>query len=348
VRRPVPTAVAGVALAGVLAACGGGSGSGSGSTATSSPKHVKVGLVYDVGGVGDHGLDDGAHAGLAKAAAKLHVTAEELEPDPSGRDRADLLRSLAEDGTGLVIAVGTGYASAVEEVARQHLSTTFAVIGDATITGPNVVSVEFADEQGAYLVGAAGAATSTAHHLGFLAASTDRWALAAQAGFRAGAQRVLDAIRVDVSTLPANAAPGGAPDPEAAKAAALALFNGGADVVFAAPGSLTVAVETAAMQHGGGVHVIGYGADAWAVATDPAMRAVVLTSMLQQSDIAVYDLISDYVGSALRPGTRHYGVSDHGVGYSTSGGLLNPDVQRQLEDLVHQIDQQMIQVPTVP
>jgi basic membrane protein A len=338
--RPARVALVLLVLLGLVAAACGGDDSGS---ADRRDQPFRIGVLY--GGSGDPGADDGVRAGLALAKDQHHLDVEELEPDPSGADREVLLGSLAEDGVDLVLAVGPGTAAAVTAAAKTHPDQRFVVLGGVA-SGDNVTSLVFSDEQAAYLAGAAATMSSGSHHLGFLAGSDDDRAKRLEAGFRAGARKVVDASRVDVAHVPAPAGDAGGFDAAAAQAAAKGLFDGGADVVLAMPEAAGPAVLAAALEHGGGVKAVRVG-EKDAAASQPQAAGVLLTSVLVHPDAAVQEIVTALVQGALGSGTRTYGVADGGVGLDPSP-LITPTIQAKLDELTKQITDGQVQVPLTP
>src|SRR5688500_5807728 len=77
----------------------------SGGKAGLAGSALKVGLVFDVGGLGDKSFNDLAYKGLKKAMDELGIAAEYLEPG-EGTDRESGLRQFAAKGYDLVIGVG--------------------------------------------------------------------------------------------------------------------------------------------------------------------------------------------------------------------------------------------------
>ena len=103
-----------------------------------------------------------------------------------------------------------------------------------------------------------------------------------------------------------------------------------------------------AREGGDNVWAIGVDSDQYNTA-DPAVQDVILTSMLKQVNVAVYNTIADAVAgrrSAVRP--RLFDLSVDGVGYSTSGDFLSEDIHRPARGLKAQIIAGDIEVPTVP
>jgi basic membrane protein A and related proteins len=98
-----------VALGLVVAACGGGDDEGGTSTGGGDAAEAKkVGVVYDIGGRGDKSFNDSAYAGLEAARKEQggKIEAKDIEPNPDGSNRKELLDSLADDGYGLVFGIG--------------------------------------------------------------------------------------------------------------------------------------------------------------------------------------------------------------------------------------------------
>jgi hypothetical protein len=66
----------------------------------------KVGLAFDVGGLGDKMFNDSAYAGLKRAVTDFKLGIKEYTYLEGGADREQLLRTLAEQDYGFVIANG--------------------------------------------------------------------------------------------------------------------------------------------------------------------------------------------------------------------------------------------------
>ncbi|HET8683850.1 MAG TPA: BMP family ABC transporter substrate-binding protein, partial [Micromonosporaceae bacterium] len=175
VRRPaVATALAATALAAVLA--------GTGAVAGCSPggdEGLRVGLAYDIGGRGDRAFNDAAAAGLDRVRRELagslgdvrELTARARE---SEKDKYDRLKLLCEAGFGVVIAVGYEYAGVdavdgpLARAAGECPETRFAIVDDARVSAPNVVSLVFAEEQGSFLVGVVAGRRTRTGRVGFV------------------------------------------------------------------------------------------------------------------------------------------------------------------------------------
>jgi basic membrane protein A len=93
-----------------------------------------------------------------------------------------------------------------------------------------------------------------------------------------------------------------------------------------------------------GGFAIGVDSDQYNTA-DPAVKDVIITSMLKKVDVAVYDFISTVVEGNFTAGPVTYDLEKDGVGYSTSGGQID-DITSKLDEYKQQIIDGSITVPT--
>jgi len=339
-RRRSGTLVALLAVALLAGACGGGDDGSSGSDSAASEE---IGVVYDVGGLGDQGFNDAALVALTRAEDELDVTVQEFETDDSGSDREELLRLLADQGYGLIIAVGAAFRPAVEAVAQDHEDLAFAIVDDPGSELPNVTSLDFAEEEAAYLAGAAATLASTSRRVGFLGGQDDARTRRSQAGFKAGAIRIDPKVVVDVAYLPP--AEGGVVDPAKVREVALAQLGTGVDVVYGVPGALSDPLFAAAQEHGG-AKVIGADTDR-SLTADPAVEGVILVSLVKAVEAAVYDIAEAFAEGGLTAGTHRFGLAQEAVSLSASGSLP-ADARARVDELRQKIVDHQIQVPSTP
>jgi basic membrane protein A len=329
-----------------LAVAGCGSGTKSAGTAK---KTVKVGLAYDIGGRGDKSFNDSAYQGLQKVKSDLRLSVKELSAQPSDTDsdRAERLRLLASAGFNPVIAVGFAYAKALKQVAPKFPKTKFAIVDGATtdVSAPNVANLVFSAEQGSFLVGAAAALKTKKKHVGFIGGCLVPLLQTFQAGYQAGVAAVDKSIKVDVKYLstPQQGCPG-FNDTAAGEESGKGMYDGGADIVYAAAGGSGSGVFKAAKA--AKAMAIGVDADQYLTA-DPSVRDVIITSMLKRVDVAVFTFVKDTGDGTFKAGEQRFDLTKDGVGYATSGGRID-DIKAKLEDYRKQIIDGKIQVPTTP
>ena len=343
----VPALLAGAL---VLTACGGGNDSGTettpkaSGTSSAAKSDLKVGMAYDIGGRGDQSFNDAAAAGLDKAKADFGVDTKEAEatngePDSAKEER---LRVLANAGYNPVIAVGFAYSAAVAKVAKELPDTHFAIIDDEAAVGDNIANLVFAEEQGSFLVGVAAALKTKKDNIGFVGGVDVPLIHKFEAGYEAGAKAVTPGIKIQVKYLTQPPDFSGFGDPAKGKTAAAGMYDNGADVIYAAAGGSGAGVFEAAKA--ANAMAIGVDSDQYKTA-DPAVRDVIITSMLKKVDVAVYDFIKQSVDGNFTAGPVRYDLAKDGVGYSTSGGKID-DIVSQLDEYKQKIVSGEITVPT--
>jgi basic membrane protein A and related proteins len=296
---------------------------GAGPAAAGGRTKVHVGIVFDTGGKDDRSFNAAAWAGCRRAARELPIVLRAAEPgDPASIEPA--LRAFAERGYELTIGVGFAQAPIVEEVARDYPRLDFAVI-DGVAALPNVASLVFKEQEGAYLVGMIAARVSRTGVLGFVGGMDipliHRFAVGYEEGARAASPRVrVLANYAGITEAAWN-------DPGRGKELAAAQIGQGADVVFAAAGNTGLGVFDAAEQYG--VYVIGVDSNQnW------IKPGHVLTSMVKRVDVAVYQVIAERVRGRFRGGVFAHGLADGGIGYAMDAynrGLIPAAVLHDVE-----------------
>src|SRR4051794_3833173 len=313
------------------------SGSGSSSSGASDVcdsakgNGPKVGIAYDVGGRGDQSFNDSAYAGMKNAVEQLDATcttgeAQDGEPESAREDR---LRQMAEAGYNPVIGIGFSYSDAANAVAPDYPDVNFAVVDgfdpDKTQNN-NVAYLDFASNEGSYLVGAAAALKSKTDHIGFVGGVHNDLIKTFEAGYTAGAKAVNPNIKVGVKYIEETDVKG-FDDPQGGQDAANALYQSGADVVFQVAGGSGAGVFAAAVDAGQGKWAIGVDSDQYLTASKDA-KPHILTSMIKHVDVGVYDMIKSVADNKL--GYQTYDLKVGGVAYATSGGFVD-DIKPKLD-----------------
>jgi basic membrane protein A len=335
-----------------LAACasdettsaGGGESGGGGGTAT---EELRVGLAYDTGGRGDRSFNDSAYTGASAAVDALGGKLQELSPNDDASNRAELLTQLAEQGFNPVIAVGFNYDDVIAEVAPQFPDTTFAQVDGSNedgAKGDNVTGLVFAEEQGSFLAGVAAALKSESGHIGFVGGVESPLIEKFEAGYVAGAQAVNPQIVVDRQYISPAGDFSGFSDPARGQIVAQGMYDAGADIVYHAAGGSGIGVFQAAAASGN--RAIGVDSDQYLTVSDPALQAVIMTSMLKRVDNAVEQFINDYSeGNVQGASDVLNDLSTEGIDLARSGGFID-DIQDEIQQYKQQIIDGTITVPT--
>lgn len=346
-RKTARFAAVAMAAALTLSACGSDDGTDEGTDSGDAPtSDVKVGMAYDVGGRGDQSFNDSAAAGLDQAVEEFGMEAQESEAEDGEAEsaREERLRTFADAGYDPIIAVGFAYAASIAKVSEEYPDVNFAIIDDSSVEADNVASLVFAEEQGSFLVGAAAALKTETDQIGFVGGVETPLIQKFEAGYVAGAEAVNPDIEVDVTYLTQVPDFSGFADPAKGKTAAQGMFDNGADIVYHAAGGSGGGVFEAASESGN--FAIGVDSDQYNTA-DPSVQDVILTSMLKNVNVAVYEYLSEVEAGEVPSGVTTYDLAVDGVGYSTSGGFVD-DIVDQLDEFKQQIIDGEITVPTAP
>ncbi len=346
-RRGLRLGAALLAVSMLGAGCGGGSpepkNADEGGRAGAHEKSLKVGLAYDIGGRGDQSFNDAAAAGLDKAKKELHVEANEAEaaggePEAAKEER---LRQLADAGYNPIVAVGFAYSGAVGKVAKEYGDIQFGIVDAADVKAQNVSNLLFAEHEGSFLVGAAAGLKTKKNNVGFVGGVDIPLIKRFEAGFNAGVKHVNKDAKIQSKYLTQPPDFSGFADPAKGRTAADGMFDAGADVVYHAAGGSGGGVFEAAKAANG--LAIGVDSDQYNTA-DPAVKDVIVTSMLKKVDVAVFDFIKSVSDGNFKAGEVVYNLEKGGVDYSTSGGKVD-DVKAKLDELKQKIIDGTITVP---
>jgi basic membrane protein A and related proteins len=316
----------------------------------------KVGIAYDVGGQGDHSFNDSAAAGMKKANQDLGATCTEGEAQTGEPEsaREDRLRQMADSGYNPVIGIGFSYSEAADKVAPDYPDVNFGVVDGFDPTpddsgapnNPNVAYLDFAANEGSFLVGVAAADTTQSNHVGFVGGVHVDLIKNFEAGYVAGAKAVNPDITVDVKYIEETDLKG-FDDPAGGKAAASAMYDNGADVVFQVAGGSGSGVFDAAVDAGEGNWAIGVDGDQYGSASAD-QKEHILTSMIKHVDVATFDMIQSVKDGKPLSGYQTYDLKVDGVGYATSGGFLSQSTQDDMNEYADKIKSGDVKVPATP
>jgi basic membrane protein A and related proteins len=331
------------------AAAGGGSATGSaGSAAAAAPAGpgggTKIGLVFDVGGLGDKSFNDAANRGMLKAKTELGVQTQYIEPG-DGSDRDSAVRQRAAAGDKLVIGVGFIFSDDITKLAGQFPDTKFACI-DYTLpqgvdkTPPNLTGLRFREHEGSFLVGAIAGRVTKTKKLGFVGGMKIPLIRKFEAGYEAGVKQVCPDC--EILSGYAGVEPTAFNDPTKGKELALTQYSRGADIIYHASGNTGTGVFNAAEQEK--KMAIGVDSDQFHVAP-----CCVLTSMLKRVDVSVFEAIKSLKDGKFEGGIREFGLVEDGVGYvydDNNKTRIPEDVITKVNDLRQKIISGEIKVPT--
>jgi basic membrane protein A len=260
-------------------------------------------VVFDSGGRGDKSFNDSAWNGVQKAEKELGITEANVKTveSKSEKDYETNLTGLADAGCDVVFAVGLAQGNALTAVAPKYPNIKFAII-DGSVEAPNVRSIVFNEEQGSFLAGYLAGLVTKTNKIGFVGGQKIPLIEKFEAGYESGAKT----SNPNVTTLPAKYTESW-DDVALGKAAALTLYNGGADIVYHAAGRCGLGVIAAAKE--ANKYVIGVDSD-----QDDEAPGLVLTSMVKHVDEGVFQTIKDVQDGKFTAGVKRYDLAANGVG----------------------------------
>lgn len=295
----------------------------------------KVGMVTDVGGLGDESFNDSAWRGLQQAKEDFGITINVIESNTM-TDYQPNLSSFAEQGYDMVWGIGFLFQDAMGEVASMYPNVKFGIV-DTVVEGPNVVSTTFKEHQGSFLVGVVAGMRTEVDKVGYIGGMETPLIQKFETGFRAGVK----AVNPDAEILIAYT--GAFDDPQAGKELAFTQFDQGADIIYHASGSCGIGVIKAASERG--LYAIGVDSPQYHLAP-----ANVLTSMIKRVDNAVYTEIKKLYTGNFEPGVADYGLENDGVGIyrEQAQNMLSEEIINKVDEYKEKIISGEIEVPSKP
>ena len=352
----------------VAAACGGdddgGETGGAGGTATGGGAaecnaDMKVGVAFDIGGLGDKSFNDAANAGLQQAIADGLVCEDNAivnEANSTGSDRDQNVQALADAGMNLVIGVGFAFSPGINTIAPDYPDVDFMIVDGFATCGtacgltndaeaiPNVADYTFKEQEGSFLVGAAAVLKCQCKTIGFLGGQQGTGLIEKfEAGYEAGAHQIDPDVEILVeyigdSTEAFN-------DPVKGEELSTKMYDQGAEIIYHASGASGAGLFNAAVE--AQKLAIGVDSDQYLTAS-PEQQPLILTSMLKRVDVAVYNSI-EAEGSDTFGGSQVFGMAEDGVDYATSNPEeLTADITEQLDKFKQEIIDGTIVVPDTP
>ena len=273
------------------------------SVMASAKDEFKIGMVTDVGGLGDQSFNDAAYRGLQMIEEEYDAKITVVE-SAMMTDYVVNLSSLAEQDYDLVWAIGFLMQDALAEVAELYPDTKFGLI-DSFVDAPNVASVQFKEEEGSFLVGALAGLKTKNNKVGFVGGMDMPLIHKFEVGFKAGVKAVNPDAEIVVGYT------GVFDDPNKGKELALTQFSQGADIVYHASGACGIGVIKAAKEKGEDYYAIGVDSPQAGLAPDS-----VLTSMLKRVDTGVYKVSKSLIKDDFESGLQVLGLAEDGVGFS--------------------------------
>lgn len=305
---------------------------------------LKVGLVFDVGGKGDKSFNDAAYKGLERAKKELGIDFEVIDPG-DGSDRESALRRLSSrNDIGLIFGVGFIFTDDITQIASEFTDKKFACI-DYTITPgkeipPNLLALEFKEEEGSFLVGAIAGLLTKTNKVGFLGGMESALIKKFESGYTQGVKYVNPECKILAAYVSVTG--DGFKNAPKAKEISLTQYSNGADIIYHASGLSGVGLFEAAKE----LNKLAIGVDLDQYSEAPGQ---VLTSMTKQVDEVIFQAVKDYKENKFTGGTKILGLKEKGVDYvynNKNKNLITEDFRKKVEIIREKIINGEIKVVT--
>lgn len=307
-----------------------------------------IGVVLVINtNLGDKSICDLSYEGLQRVSEDYGVRYKCIELGGDATKQVPTFTDLAEDPDWDIIVAGTyNLRESLLEVAEEYPEKKF-ILYDANVANaeegietqdyPNVYSMEHAQNEGSYIVGAAAALLTTSgakgtneeHVIGFVGGGQNTSIEDFLVGYIEGAKAVDPEIKVLISYI------GDFKDTAKAKELAMAQIDQGADVVFAVAGGAGLGALTGCAEKG--VYAVGVDADQYTVLldSDPQTAAAICTSMQKKCDATVYNSVAKSLEGTLGFGTyERLGLAEGVVGAADNENFRSIFTQEQIDQIM--------------
>ncbi len=271
--------------------------------------NLTVGFLVGYSGLGDQSFNDMTYAGLIRAKRELGIRLILEDMEKSEPEAEAAFRRLVAAGVNVVVAGGFNFLPLIRKYAPLHENIHF-ILHDAVLEGlPNVVSTDFAVNEGSFLAGVLAGMMTETGRIAFIGGVDTPIMHFFRGGFREGVLHVNPEAEIFERFVTKEPDFSGFNAPERGHEMAVALYDTGVDIIYSAAGLTGNGVLKAAMDKKR--YAIGVDSD-----QDHLAEGYVLTSMMKRLDIATYNEIYNIHRNRFIPGVRRYGLLEDGVGLS--------------------------------
>nr|MCU0463770.1 BMP family ABC transporter substrate-binding protein [Anaerolineae bacterium] len=292
---------------------------------------ISVCLVTDLGRVNDGTFNQYAYEGMVRAAEDLNLDSRFIETVAQTDYEANIA-TCVDEGFQAIITVGFLIADATAAAAAANPDVAFIGVDQFHANPlPNLVGIQFREDQAGFLVGALAAQVTETGKIAGVYGIDIPPVRKFRNGFEQGARYVNPDIEIAGVYIPDFVAP------QLGAEAAEQFVADGFDVIFGAGGPTGSGGIVRAAELG--AYVIGVDQDEWfttfgAGETPGADR--IITSALKRVDQGVYDMVALLAGGAALPANSLYlmDAAVNGVGFAPAhDAVVSEEVTTSVQEI---------------
>ncbi len=303
----------------------------------------ELGVVLIVNtNLGDHAICDLSYEGLMDAAEKYGFRTKVVELGGDVTLQLPTFEEYAEDPDwDIILAATPNLKEALQQAAQEYPDQKFILYDSQDdLSLPNVFSMDHAQNEGAYLAGAAAALLTTSDAelandekiVGFVGGGENTALDDYLIGYIQGVHSVDEDINILVSWI------GDFKDTAKGKELAIAQANQGADVIFSVAGGAGLGTLAGCAESN--VYAIGVDSDQYTVLlpTDPTVAANICTSMYKKANVTVSSLLDMAINGSLEWGSYvKWGLQEGVVGIATDNdnykNIFSDEIKTKIEEV---------------
>lgn len=312
-------------------------------------------MVSDAGGFDDRSFNEAAFNGLEEAAAELGVEFNAVESADENAYEPNV-QGLVDEGCDIIITVGFLLAEATANASAANPDINFAII-DEFVEGDNVKPIQFDTVQAAFLAGYAAASYSETGVVGTFGGIQIPPVTIFMDGFVQGVEYHNEVNGTSVQALgwdfegQTGAFTGGFAPGTEALTTAQGLIDQDVDVLLPVGGPIYQSAAEAIRDSGRDIALIGVDSDVYV--SDPSVADLLLTSVLKNIAVGVYDVViaaaNDNFDNSPYVGT----LENEGVGLASFHdfeSLVDAELSGQIDEVIAGIIDGSIEVtsPATP
>jgi basic membrane protein A len=316
---------------------------------------LKVGQVTDLGGIDDKSFNTTAYAGIQQAVDELGAEGKYLESQQQA-DYQKNIQQFIDEGMDLIVTVGFLLGVDTATAAKANPDQKFAIVDYAypdcyegategetcgsTTELPNVLGLTFSTDQAAFLAGYAAAASTQTGKVGTFGGINIPTVSIFMKGFEAGVNYYNEKNGTNVEVLGWSTADndglftGNFESTDDGRSFAESLVQEGADIVMPVAGPVGLG-SAAYCKESGSCKIVGVDTD-WTVSASE-YTDIILTSVLKNMDVAVFDTIKAVSDGTFKGGVYVGTLENDGVGIAGVAGAteeLNGELEQLKTDII--------------